>query len=102
MEVRKYVDAKGVTQTQYINTKSKPKRLGEVMRYVDVTEDMRRLIVFMCNSYIRPTDVKFIQHKHVDVVKGPYTYLRLRAYRPQKGTATPSLQCPKQWSATNF
>ncbi len=94
MEVRKYVDAKGFTQTQYINTKSKAKRLGEVMRYVDMTEDMRRLIVFMCNSYIRPTDVKFMQHKHVDVIKGPYTYLRLRL-PPTKGHSDPITTMPK-------
>jgi hypothetical protein len=94
MEVRKYVDAKGVTQTQYINTNSKAKKLGKVMRYVDMTEDLRRLIVFMCNSYIRPTDVKFMQHKHVDVFKAPYTYLRLRI-PPTKGHSDPITTMPK-------
>lgn len=78
MEVRKYKDAKGDTQTQFINTKAKSGKLGTVMRNVDMTEDMRRLIVFMCNSYIRPTDIKFMQHKHVDIVRGEYTFLRLR------------------------
>jgi hypothetical protein len=38
------------------------------MRHVDMTWDLRFLIVFMVNSYIRPTDIKFIQHRHVDVV----------------------------------
>lgn len=84
MEVRKYKDAKGVTQTQYINASAKTGKVGELMRNVDMTEDLRRLIVFMCNSYIRPTDVKFMQHKHVDVVNGEYKFLRLRL-PPTKG-----------------
>jgi len=79
IEVRKYTDAKGDTQTQYINTNAKKSaKLGTLMRNVEMTEDMRRLIVFMCNSYIRPTDIKFMQHKHVDIVRGEYTFLRLR------------------------
>ncbi len=89
IEVRKYEDAKGVTQTQYINAKSKAKKLGELMRNVDMTEDLRRLVVLMCNSYIRPTDIKFMQHKHVDVVqRGDYKYLRLRL-PPTKGHKDP-------------
>lgn len=89
IEVRKYEDSKGVTQTQYIYTNSKGERLGsKVMRYVDMTEDLRRLIVFIANSYIRPTDIKFMQHKHVDVVKGEYTFLRLRL-PPTKGHSDP-------------
>jgi len=94
MEVRKYEDAKGDTQTQYINTNSKAKKHGKVMRYVDMSEDMRRLIVFMSNSYVRPTDIKFMQHKHVDVIKGQYTYLRLRI-PPTKGHSDPITTMPK-------
>lgn len=78
MEVRKYIDAKGDNQTQYINSNAKSGKLGTLMRNVDMTEDLRRLVVFMCNSYIRPTDIKFMQHKHVDIVRGEYNYLRLR------------------------
>lgn len=84
MEVRKYLDKDGVKQTQYISATATNGKLGKLMRNVEMTEDMRRLIVFMCNSYIRPTDIKFMQHKHVDVVSGDYTYLRLRI-PPTKG-----------------
>lgn len=35
------------------------------------------LIGFMVNSFIRPVDVKLIQYKHVEIVRGKYTYLRL-------------------------
>jgi hypothetical protein len=88
IEVRKYIDEKGDTQTQYINATATKGKLGELMRNVDMTEDMRRLIVFNCNSYIRPTDIKFLKHKHVDIVRGEYTYLRLRL-PPTKGHKFP-------------
>lgn len=31
----------------------------------------------MVNGFMRPTDLKFIQHKHVDIVRGEHLYLRL-------------------------
>jgi integrase len=35
------------------------------------------LIGFMVNSFIRPSDLRFIQHQHVQVVRGRHIYLRL-------------------------
>ncbi len=64
------------------------------MRNVEMSEDMRRLIVFMVNSYIRPTDIKGMQHKHVDVVRGEYDYLRLRIPTTKKHS-TPITTMPK-------
>ena len=78
IQVRKYKDEKGETQTQYIDEARKRGRLGELMRNVDMTVDMRELIVFMVNSYIRPTDIKFMKHEHIDVVEDEHRYLRLR------------------------
>jgi integrase len=43
-----------------------------------MTEDLRRLIVFMVNSYVRPTDIKYMQHQHIDVIEDEHRYLRLR------------------------
>ncbi len=94
VEVRKWVDKDGNKQTQYINAAAKRGRKGELMRKVEMTEDLRRLVVFMTNSYIRPTDVKFMQHKHVDIVHGPNTYLRLRI-PPTKGHSDPIVTMPK-------
>ena len=34
--------------------------------------------MFMVNSFVRPTDIRNMQHKHVDVVRADHTYLRLR------------------------
>lgn len=39
--------------------------------------DMTRLIGFMVNGFMRPTDIKFLQHKHVEIIDGEYRYLRL-------------------------
>jgi hypothetical protein len=77
-EVRKHRDEDGEMRTQYVDRESDAPRLGSLMRHVDMTRDLRYLIVFMVNAYLRPTDIKFIQHKHVDVVSGDYRYLRLR------------------------
>lgn len=79
MEVRKWKDDKGETQTQYIRADAAEKnKRGELMRRVDMTEDLNKLIVFMSHSYIRPTDIKVLKHLHVDVVIGDNKYLRLR------------------------
>lgn len=94
IQVRKYYDEQGEKQTQYVDAESKEPKLGELMRNVDMTEDLRRLIVFMVNSYIRPTDIKFMQHKHVDVVQGRNVFLRLRL-PPTKGHSDPITTMPK-------
>jgi len=44
---------------------------------VVMPRDMTRLIGFMVNSFIRPSDLKFIQHKHIEIIEGEYRYLRL-------------------------
>jgi hypothetical protein len=51
------------------------------------------MIVFMVNSYIRPTDLKNMQHKHVDVVKNEWHYLRLNL-PPSKGHKFPITTMP--------
>jgi len=93
IEIRKYDDAEGVTHTQYIRSDSTESKLGELMRNVVMTEDMRRLIVFMVNSYIRPTDIKNMKHKHIDVVDDEFKYLRLRL-PPSKNHSNPITTMP--------
>ena len=68
-------------------------RGGEKRRSVKITEDLREMIVFMVNSYIRPTDLKNMQHKHVDVIKREWTYLRL-SLPPSKGHKYPITTMP--------
>jgi len=50
---------------------------SELLRRVAMTEDLYQLIVFMTNSFIRPTDIKWMQHKHVAIIDGDNVYLRL-------------------------
>ena len=41
--------------------------------------DMAWMVVFMVNSFMRPSDLRNLQHKHVEVVRsGQQVYLRLR------------------------
>ena len=68
-------------------------RNGSVRRSVKITHDLNEMIVFMVNSYIRPTDLKNMQHKHVDVVRREYTYLRLNL-PPSKGHKYPITTMP--------
>jgi hypothetical protein len=44
---------------------------------VEMTVDIWNLIVFMTNSFIRPTDVKWAQHKHIEIIENDNTYLRM-------------------------
>jgi phosphatidylserine/phosphatidylglycerophosphate/cardiolipin synthase-like enzyme len=64
------------------------------MRYVRMTQDVVRLIEFMVNAYIRPTDIKHMRHQHVEIVRGQYTYLRLRLPE-SKGHTDPITTMPR-------
>jgi hypothetical protein len=51
---------------------------GRLIRKVTVTRELVELIVFMTNSFIRPTDIKNMQHKHIEEdERDGYKYLRL-------------------------
>jgi Phage integrase SAM-like domain len=39
--------------------------------------EFKWLIRFMVNSFLRPVDIKIIQHQHIQIVKGRYCYLRI-------------------------
>jgi hypothetical protein len=95
IEVRKYFDSEGEKHTQYISTTApKEDKMGKLMRKVDMTMDMRRLIVFMANTYIRPTDIKTMKHKHVHLVNNNgHEYLRL-TIPPSKGHSDPIVSMP--------
>lgn len=46
-------------------------------KYRVMSQDMYWLLVFMVNSFVRPSDIKFIQHQHIEIVRGEHAYLRL-------------------------
>lgn len=46
-------------------------------RTLKFTADLPKMIQFMVNSFIRPTDLKNMQHMHVEIVRSEQVYLRL-------------------------
>lgn len=65
-------------QPYMMQNRPKEIHLNEVsVMDVIMPRDMTRLIGFMVNSFIRPSDLKFIQHKHIEIIDGEYLYLRL-------------------------
>ena len=59
---------------------------GAYKKRATVPLEMRWLIRFMVNSFIRPVDIKLIQHKHIEVIVGPNTYLRLNLPETKRHT----------------
>lgn len=49
--------------------------------------DLAWAISFMVNSFIRPSDLKTLKHRHVEVVRGKNTYLRLTLPETKKHDA---------------
>jgi integrase len=45
--------------------------------YHTMPVEMNRLIRFMVYTFVRPGDVRQLQHKHVEIIKGQFNYLRL-------------------------
>jgi len=64
-----------------------------LIKRIQMTKDLSDLIVFMVNSYIRPTDIRNIQHKHVEIIRREWTYLRL-SLPPSKGHSFPITTMP--------
>jgi hypothetical protein len=63
-------------------------KAGKFLRNVEITQEVYDLIIFMTNSFIRPTDIKVLQHKHVAIVRSKDTFLRL-THPPTKGHGQP-------------
>jgi len=64
-----------------------------LIKRIEMTKDLADLIVFMVNSYIRPTDIRNMQHKHVEIIRREWTYLRL-SLPPSKGHTFPITTMP--------
>jgi len=61
---------------------------GRLIRTVTITRELAEMTVFMPNTYIRPTDLKNLKHKHIEIVRDEYTYLRLNPPRSKKHDGT--------------
>lgn len=40
-------------------------------------DEMAWLIRWMVNTFVRPSDIKFMKHKHIEIVRGKHVYLRM-------------------------
>ena len=81
---------------------------GIFTKTVSVPREMAWIIGFMVNSFLRPTDLKYIQHKHVDIVRTSHLYLRLtlpetKRHKAQIVTLRPAVriyQSLRRWQET--
>ena len=70
----RHPDSSGLLRTNY------------KLRHTDqrMPPDIAWAVVFMVNSFIRPSDLKTLKHTHVEVVRGQSTYLRLTLPQTKK------------------
>lgn len=71
--------AKALIGTEHA-IRAKPKKgqqQGNVIRRLKFTLDLQKMIEFMVDGFIRPTDLKNMQHQHVEIVRDEHVYLRL-------------------------
>jgi integrase len=55
-----------------------------IQKYLSIQNELQWLIRFMVNSFVRPSDIKNLQHQHVTVVRNQNTYLRLNLPESKK------------------
>jgi len=65
-----------------VNQKKKGKFNAE--KFLTISLELQYLIRFMVNSFVRPSDIKNLQHQHVTVVENEQTYLRLNLPESKK------------------
>lgn len=81
---------------------------GIFTKTASVPREMAWIIGFMVNSFLRPTDLKYIQHKHVEIVRTSHLYLRLtipetKRHKAQIVTLRPAVriyQSLRRWQET--
>jgi hypothetical protein len=59
---------------------------GIFSRQSPIHPDLPLIIRFMVNCFVRPTDLKWMQHKHIQVVEGRHRYLRLELPESKRHT----------------
>jgi integrase len=68
--------ARQLTHVRYADW-GKGKRIWIPENYHTMPTEMLALIRFMVYTFVRPGDIRQLQHKHIEVVRGTYNYLRL-------------------------
>jgi integrase len=68
--------SKALTRTTYTDWPP-GKRVWIHAAYHTMPIEMNGLIRFMVYTFVRPGDVRQLQHKHIEIIKGQFNYLRL-------------------------
>ena len=81
-EIRRVTEIKdGVSTSHLVTVKATSKvKQGVQVRRFAISEELANVIVFMVHSFIRPTDLKLMQHKHIEIIEDNeerIKYLRL-------------------------
>jgi hypothetical protein len=67
---------------------------GNVYRTMHLTQELYELILFMVNTFIRPTDIRVLRHSHIKLMKQESVYLLL-SHPSTKGHAAPIVSMPQ-------
>lgn len=82
--IKEECDGEAHSKLVVVKSTSKKKE-GTQLRSITISADLRNVIVFMVNSFIRPTDLKHLQHKHVEIIEDDgRKYLRLSLPKSKK------------------
>jgi site-specific recombinase XerD len=49
-----------------------------VVRYHKITDELRHLTTFIVNTFLRPSDVKHLRHRNIQIINSDHTYLRIQ------------------------
>jgi len=83
-------------QREYEHLRKTAMEIGEkpvVVRSYEINHEMRILITFMVNTFLRPSDIKYLRHRNIEVVKSDNTYLRITTERAKtKNTPVVTMQ----------
>jgi len=65
-----------------------------VIRGNAVTDELRLLITFAVHTFLRPSEIKVLKHRHIEVNEGSKTYLKIQLEKT-KTTNNPSVSMPE-------
>lgn len=65
------------------------------LRNIVITEEVKQLIPFMLYTFIRPTDIKNIKHKHIDIRSGDEGEYLFMPIPPSKKHSKPITSMPR-------
>ncbi len=77
LRTAKSLHRRGVTAPSLKTGTGQRSRFWITPKYRTLPLDMYALIIFMVNSFVRPSDIKNLRHRHIEVVRSQHAYLRL-------------------------